>query len=67
MDIPPGVCTAYLAANGVAFAGKGIQSFAERPQVNTQVSTSFQTTTKATTTEGAKKEGADENRELRSR
>jgi len=29
-NIPPGVVECYLAANGTAFLGKGIQSFAER-------------------------------------
>lgn len=49
VDIPVGVYTAYGIANGMAFAGKGIQTFAERPASNTQVSTSVQTTTRATT------------------
>jgi len=31
VDIPEGVYTAYGLANGVAFLGKGMQSFAERP------------------------------------
>ena len=30
-DIPEGVYITYGIANGVAFMGKGIQSFAERP------------------------------------
>jgi len=29
-DIPEGVYITYGLANGVAFAGKGVQSFAER-------------------------------------
>lgn len=36
VDIPVGVYTTYGIANGVAFAGKGIQAFAERPQVKEQ-------------------------------
>ncbi len=50
VDIPVGVYTAYGIANGVAFAGKGVQSFAERPSFNTQVNkrTSFQSVTKTT-------------------
>ncbi len=31
-DIPEGVYITYGIANGVAFAGKGMQSFAERKQ-----------------------------------
>lgn len=31
VDIPEGVYITYGIANGVAFLGKGIQSFAERP------------------------------------
>jgi hypothetical protein len=31
VDIPDGVYISYGIANGVAFAGKGVQSFAERP------------------------------------
>ncbi len=34
VNIPPGVVECYLAANGTAFLGKGVQSFAERPRYN---------------------------------
>ena len=34
VDIPVGVYTAYGIANGMAFAGKGIQKFAERGEGN---------------------------------
>jgi hypothetical protein len=47
VDIPEGVYTAYAIANGVAFAGKGVQSFAERPQANSQ-STFEQSSSKTT-------------------
>lgn len=47
VDIPVGVYTAYGIANGMAFAGKGIQSFAERPVSGIQVSrqTTFESKT----------------------
>jgi hypothetical protein len=35
VDIPMGVVYAYGIANGVAFAGKGLQSMAERPVADT--------------------------------
>jgi hypothetical protein len=47
VDIPVGVYTTYGLANGIAFGGKGIQSFAERPQTNSQ--STYSTTTKTTT------------------
>jgi hypothetical protein len=46
VDIPVGVYTTYGIANGVAFAGKGVQSLAERPVTGTQ--TTFETSTKST-------------------
>ncbi len=50
-DIPIGV---YTFA-GLVVLGKTAEKFAERPSTNTQVDTSFQTTTKSVTTEGKKK------------
>jgi hypothetical protein len=43
VDIPEGVYITYAIANGVAFAGKGIQSFAERSSAG---SSSSSTTTR---------------------
>lgn len=43
VDIPEGVYITYAIANGVAFTGKGIQSFAERPSAG---SSSSSTTTR---------------------
>uniref|UniRef100_A0A6M3X779 Uncharacterized protein n=1 Tax=viral metagenome TaxID=1070528 RepID=A0A6M3X779_9ZZZZ len=34
VDIPNGVVMAYTAAQGLAFGGKAVQSFAERPSNN---------------------------------
>jgi hypothetical protein len=48
VDIPTGVYTALAICNGVAFIGKGIQSFAERPTANTQTQTFTQSSTKST-------------------
>jgi len=35
VNIPPGVVEAYGFANGAAFVGKSLQSFAERPKYHT--------------------------------
>jgi hypothetical protein len=45
VNIPEGVYTALAVANGAAFIGKGMQSFAERPQINMQTSTEVRTKT----------------------
>jgi hypothetical protein len=47
VDIPIGVYTSLGFVNSAAFIGKGIQSFAEKPDVNT--TTSVETTVKSTT------------------
>jgi hypothetical protein len=52
VDIPVGVYTMYGLANGVAFAGKGFQAFAEKQEANT--STTTETMTKSTVGETKK-------------
>ncbi len=44
VDIPEGVYIAYGIANGVAFAGKGVQSFAERPAAVAAVTNNYSVT-----------------------
>ena len=65
VDIPAGVYTALAICNGVAFIGKGIQSFAERPTANTQTQTFTQSSTKSTTKEKTEGEAEDEIRNAR--
>lgn len=48
VNIPDGVGLALAISNGAAFIGKGIQTFAERPQMNTTTQTSVRTSSKTT-------------------